>query len=197
MHRKMLPFISLCAVLVAPLLMAQGRGGAGGQRGGQSGAGRQSGSQTRQGIATRSQVRQHIQATNQERDQLRTCIAIADRIQTQARAMARNGGKSFNAGTARQQRDRLRQQVQAMEQKHERLMQGLNADQKSALQDQIRNMDRDRERIHTHLAQMDRYLGEAQPNGKQVAEQARESERAMNEWRAQYQKMASEMGVQE
>jgi chromosome segregation ATPase len=203
MKRRTQTFVLMMAVflLFATSISAQAQGRGGGQSkgrtttAGQAGRG-QSGKQGQQGQQGGTQDRKRIQATDQQRDQLRTCTSSADRIRQQAREMANTAsGAGFKVDQARQQRDQLREQIQTMQQEHERLVQGLSQEQKAQLQERIRVMDQQHARVRNQLQAMDQEFGQAQPNGKRISQQARETERAMNEWQKQYRNMSSEMGV--
>ncbi len=200
-------FVLLAAIFLffatSNLVQAQGRGGgqskggtttAGQQGRGQGGNQGQMGSQ--KGQKGGAQDRKQVQATDLQRDQLRTCTSSADRIRQQARDMANAAsGAGFKAEQARQQRDQLREQIQTMQQEHNRLIQGLSQEQKAQLQERIRLIDQQYDRAHNQLQAMDQELGQANPSGKHISQQAREIERAMNEWQKQYRNMSSEMGV--
>ena len=106
--------------------------------------------------------------------------------------MSQAGGGKFNAGEAKQQQAKIREGVRAMEQEHERLMNGLDPAQQQALQERIRNMNQHREQINMELRNMDRELGAPNPDAKRVAERAQEMERVMNNWRKEYKALSSE-----
>ena len=140
--------------------------------------------------------RDQIRATDQQRDQLRTCDQASAQLRTRARDMAKSAsGPNFNADQARQQRDQIREQLQTMQQDHERLMNGLSAEQKETLQNRIQNMDQLRERVNTRLQQVDAELDQEVPNSKMVRDHARDMEKATKEWQKQYRKMQGELGV--
>lgn len=190
--------------LTLPPVWAQGHGG--GQHGGQGrppqgqGQGQQQGMGGDAGRGTmdrdRTQDRQRVHATDQQRDQLRSCDQSMDRVRTRARDMAKTaGGGNFSADQTRQHRDQLREQLRTMEQEHGQLMNGLNADQKQALEVRHRQMEQIHERMNARLQKMDKELGEATPNGKRVAEHARAVEREMKQLQKHNREMQSEMGV--
>jgi arginine deiminase len=119
-----------------------------------------------------------------------------DRIRTQARDMAQAAsGKAFNADYARQERDRLREHIQTMQQEHQRLMQGLTADQSETVRDRARTMEQLHERIQIRLQAMNEELGKAAPEGKRVAEQARSIEREMKTWQDQHRAMGRDLAL--
>lgn len=209
MRQMILAAISMMAVLFTPVALAQrgggGRGGGTAQPGmGQPGAGQTGPGQTggRQGQSraegtqdrTRDQMRDRVPATDQQRDQLRTCDQSAERVRAQARELAKTakGGGTNNEDFSRQ-RDRLHEEIRTMQQEHERLMNGLGADQKVPLAERIRNMDRERERTQAQLQEMDGEFGKASPDRKRIQEHAREMERSMAAWQKEYRKMQEDM----
>jgi chromosome segregation ATPase len=182
--------IVLLAVSVA---WGQGKGKGSQAAKGQGQKQRQAGAQQGQGDMERERVR----ASAQQRDQLRSCDRSAEAIRNRTRQMAKTaGGKGFNPDQARKEREQVREQLTKMNQEHERLMQGFNDGQKQALQAHITNMEQASERVNTQLQAMDQELSRPQPEGKKVAERAREMERAMNEWQQQYRAVQSKLVVE-
>jgi chromosome segregation ATPase len=108
--------------------------------------------------------------------------------------MAKNSGSKFNAAAANKQQSQIRDQVRAMEQEHERLMNGLDATQKQAWQEQIKNTNQLRQQVNLQLQQMDTELGSSNPDSKRVTERAREIEQTMNNWRKEYKTLSSQAG---
>jgi chromosome segregation ATPase len=148
-----------------------------------------------QGAQDRTQVRIH--ATDQQRDQLKTCDLTADRIRTQARTLADAAkGSGANSAEFLRQRDQLRDQVRTMEQEHERLLNGLGAGQRTALEERLREMTRERQRLNTQLQSMNQELQNANPNRARIAEHAGAIEQAMNEWQKQSRAMQAQMAAQ-
>ncbi len=132
-----------------------------------------------------------VQSTKEQREQIRICDKSADAVRKQARDMAGNSGKNFNAKEAARQHSMLQNQIQNMEQEHERLMNGLNAIQQQAWKEQIRNMNQLREQLHEHLREMQAEQ-KANPDGTRNAERAREIEKIMNSWKDQYGVISSQ-----
>ena len=142
--------------------------------------------------ATNAQMEhKRIKATTQQRDQIRSCDKLADDIRKQTRKMAKDSGKNLNPGQLNQQQVHVRNQIRKMEQEHEQLMNGLDANQRQAWQEQIRNMNQLHQQLNLHQQQMDDEL-KGNPDAKRVAERAREMERTMNEWRKQYSVLSSQ-----
>lgn len=190
-------FLAVMALALALPVLAAQRGGSGRQGGG--GQRPSAGQQRGQGPSTSSSgttTRQRIRANDQQRDQLRTCTQTADRIRQQARDMDRlAGGKTFDAGKARQQRDHIREQLRTMEQENTRLMNGMSQEQQAALRTRIQQTERIRQNVNARLGELDERLRNSSPNAKQVRESARQIEREMNQWESQYRAMEKEMGV--
>ncbi len=176
--------------------------GSGGQKGKAQSSGQGQGQQGRgegsgRGYGSTDRERDRIHVSRQQHDQMANCDRSAEAVRKQARKMASLGqGGGFNAGKARQYRDQLQEQVRAMQQEHQRLMQGLNPGRQQSLEVHLRNMNRLQERLNARLEEMNGELGKDAPDGKRVAEQAREMERASREWREQYRALKSRLDVQ-
>ena len=163
----------------------QGQGPGVGQGQGQGPAGAQVGNTQRE--------QKRIHATKQQRDQIRTCDRAADSIRKQARTMAKNTGKKYSAAEANQQRNQIRDQIRTMDQEHERLMNGLDATQQQAWQEQIREMNQLRQQLNLRQQQMDSELRSPNPDANRVADHAREIEQTMNSLRTQYRGLSSQV----
>jgi len=197
------PVLLLMLSIAFPQGKGGGRGGGSGQGQGQGmgqGQGQGQGTVQGQGMGqgqgggqqTNAQaVQDRIKTTKQQRDQIRSCDNLADDIQKQSRKMARDSEKKLNHGQLVQQQVHIRNQIRKMEQEHDLLMKGLNANQQQAWQEQIRNMNRLREQMTLHQQQMDGEL-KGNPDAKRVVERAREMEQTMNEWRKHYGVLSSQ-----
>ena len=184
---------AIMMLLAASVAWGQGKGKGSQAAKGQGQRQQQAGAQQGQGDKDRDRVR----ATAQQRDQLKNCDRSAEAIRNRARQMAKDAGRSgFNPDQVRRGQQQIREQLAAMNREHERLMQGLNKGQEQAFQAHLTNMERARERINTQLQAMDQELSRPQPEGKRVAEQARDMERTMNEWQKQYRAVQSKVVVE-
>lgn len=142
----------------------------------------------------RNQLRS--QATNGQREQYRTANRSMERIHTQARDMARKStGTTFNADQARQQRDQLRDQVRTMDQQNRGLMQGLDNQQRAAIEQRTQTMNQLQELINSHLRSMDRELAKTSPDRKRIAELARNLERDTQRYQQQYRDMGDDLSL--
>jgi hypothetical protein len=194
MLKKSLIVLPIFLLLVAAGFPQGKGGGKGGGRGQGQGQGQTMGQGQGQGggqTANAQMEHKRIRATQQQRDQIRSCDRMADDIRKQARKMAKDSGKKLNHGQLTQQQAHIRNQIRQMEQEHERLMKGLDANQQQAWQEQIRNMNQLRQQLNQHQQQMDEEL-KGNPDAKRVTERAREMERTMNEWRNQYHILSSQ-----
>jgi hypothetical protein len=194
-------------LLLLSTAFPQGKGGGGGGKGQGQGQGMGQGQGQGQGQgmgqgqgqgggqATNAQMEhKRIKATTQQRAQIRSCDKLADDIRKQTRKMAKDSGKNLNPGQLNQQQVHVRNQIRKMEQEHEQLMNGLDANQRQAWQEQIRSMNQLHQQLNLHQQQMDDEL-KGSPDAKRVAEKAREMERTMNEWRKQYGVLSSQAEI--
>lgn len=189
-----LAVLSILCLSLAPALWAQRHGGQshGGQRQGPSATSQQQGGQ-RGGAQQHDRQRTQTQARQQTRYQ--DCLDAASQARTQAQEISKRAkGKSFDADQARWQRDRLREHVRIMEQEHERVMQGVTQEQRERMEKRIREMDQSRERIETQLKAMDQELS-GDPDRDRIAEQARETAKAIKDWQKNYRVVAREAGL--
>ena len=152
--------------------------------------------QSGKGVLTQEQVRQHIQANVQQREQARVCMQLADSACLQAQNMVQaTKGRNFDIDNAKWERDRLHNSKQLMQQEHNRFMQGLTEDQKAQLQERISNMIQEQNRLNQNFDEMSNEFKNSSPDRNRIAEQAKEIERAMNNWRNQYQIINSNMEI--
>ena len=190
--KKHLILISIF-LLTAVAAFPQGKGGSSRSQGRQQaqpqGQQRQQGGmQSGQGTVERDRVRIH----SEQRQQIQDCSKMADGIRKQAREMSKTSAKKFNAGEARQQGDRIQNQLQTMQEEHERLMQGLDSGQQQALRERIQNINQLQQQMNTQMRQLNSELGPANPDPAKVSEQARNMEQTMDKWRKEYKALSSE-----
>ena len=141
----------------------------------------------------RQQLRSQV--TNQQREQYRVGNQFMDRIRTQARDMERVSAGTFNADQVRQQRDQLRDQVRTMEQQNQHLIQGLNSEQRAAVEQRTRNMNQIQKRINSRLQNVDQELAKPSPNRERIAEQARYVERETQQYQRQYRNLGDDLSL--
>ena len=190
--KKYMIFLTVFLLAAVTAYPQRGRGAGGGRnpQGGMQGnpqGGMQGGMQSGKGETDRRQI--HI--NSQQRKQIKECTGSADGIRKQARDMAKNSGKQLKNGEMKQNFSRMQEQVRTMEQQHTQLMQGLGAEQQEAFKQQIQNMNQLRTRLQNQVQQMNETLGEPNPEAEQVTTRAREIEKTMNEYKKEYNTLAS------
>ena len=196
--------LTLIFALSPAFAFAQGRGpgGGGGQGAGQRGTQRQgqAGQMGKaQGQGQMDRDRQHLRThvADQQRDQFKTCTQDMDRLRTQSRDMLNATGTAFTPDNARQVRDQFQQQFQTMQQEHETLMNGLDPDQKAAVQNRVRNMQQVQSRISTRLQAMNEELSSDSPNQQRLREHARYIERETSRWQKEYRNVGQDLTLTE
>ena len=200
-------FSSLALLLTAgpAMVVAQNRGG-GQQRQGQrptAGAGQQGGGtidrtrdRTKDRVRQQQRAQLHQQMTTQQRDQYRTCDQAMTQSRTQMRTMAKvANGTVVDAGQMREHHARVQEDLRTMQQERDRLYNGLNQEQQSAVQERNQKLEQMHQRIQNRLQEMDQELSQSNPNAKRVAEQARENERAMNMYQKEFRAMGEDLGL--
>lgn len=189
-------------IMTLPILTEAGHGGSGGGSG-MKGASPYGGKgqypepeKSGKGMMMQQQDQKRIHATDQQRDQVRACVHSADRLHLRTRDMihATEGG-AFNIDAARQDRERIRNEIRIMEEEQNRFMQGLNAEQREQMRERTRTMEEHRERLNSQFREMDQELSKSDPDRERISRQAREMERTMNEWQNEYRGTGSDMGM--
>lgn len=198
---RIAPLSITLVVLLLATPTAYGQGGSRGA-GGHDGGGHRGGERSSQMGQQRTEVgskmhqRERIHATKEQHSQYRTCVQSAERVSSRARQMTQVAkGKAFNREQAQQYLEQLRNEIQMMEQNHQQFVEGLSEEQSAQIRERVRKMDKARERLNAHLHTIDQQLNQGEFNGKGVAKQAGEIEKAMKEWNKQYQKVGSDLGV--
>lgn len=190
MRRTLVVAVILCVGM--SLGWAQGRGGQAAKKGGQAPSG-----QGQRGAGATERDRDRVRASREQMDQVRACDRSAQEVRNRARRLAAGtSDASFDADRTRTEWDQLRERVRLMQQEHERLMQGLSDEQRQALQERIRTVNELRERTMAEMQRIDQELGRSRPEGRQIAERAREMERAARELQQQYQAMRARLVAQ-
>jgi hypothetical protein len=191
--------IAIALLLLAATSVAQRRGsGNAGMQGAQS-AQRGSGGQMRgsgSGMGSGDQQRLRIHATDQQRLQLKSCTQSADRIRIRTRQMSRlNSGSPMTPEQARQFREQLRSEVQAMNQNHEQLMADLSEEQRLASRQTIAEMERSRTRLMNVSEMLDNELVAPELNQERIREQARETERAATQLKDRQSELSAQLSA--
>lgn len=201
MKRALMIGTALAFVMTPMFALGQGRPG--GQGAGQKPRQTQSqkgqaGKTVGKGDMDRDHIRQqlHTHATDQERDQYRTCTQDMDQLRTRARDMVRaTDGSNFNVEKARQQQAQFREQFQSMQQQHQQFMSGLDQEQKSAMQNRIRNMEQTQSRINTRLQEMENELNSNNINQQRIRDHARYLQREMQRLQNEHRAMGEDLSL--
>lgn len=159
-------------------------------RGGQ---GQGQGTQVRQ--AQRTQARIH--ATSAQRGQYQAACAAGTQARKQVRSMVKSQkGTGASPSQARTQRDQLADSVRTIDRDHRRLVEGLDAQQRYALQDRVRETNRLVGEVDERHRSLDRALADPTSGSREISERAKQLDRAMKDWQKQYRKLGSEMGTE-
>ena len=114
----------------------------------------------------------------------------------QVRVLSRSAkGTAVDPDVLRRQHQQIQEQLSTMQQSREQLMAGLSNTQKEAIQKRSQAMDQAHERIQNRLQEMDRELSGPNLDARNVAEQARTTEREMNSYQKEFQKMGNDLGL--
>lgn len=189
--KKYLIFLTIFLLASVAAYPQRGRG-AGGGRSQQDNQNPQGGMQGGMQSGNGETDRQQTRIDSRQREQIKECSSSADNVRKQARDMAKNSEKQFKAGETRENFSRMQEQIKTMEQQHTRLMQGMGPEQQEAFKGQIQNMNQLQSRLENQVRQMNETLGEANPDGARVSTRAREIEKTMNEYKQQYNTLASQ-----
>jgi uncharacterized protein (DUF3084 family) len=139
------------------------------------------------GAPSTTQHRERIRATEQDRLRIHDSRATSGRVRNRAREMREAAeGNAFGAAQARQHRDQIRSEFQALEQRHGEFVTGLAPAERDRIRDRLRDMDRIRERTRDRLREMDAECDKAVPDRVRLQEQAQEVAREMTRLRTQY-----------
>jgi len=193
-------------VLIVPLLAGQtaARSTGKGQRqhsvSGQTNSGKAAAggeaAQPKTGVGQSAQEEERLRLRGREQDRFEGCAESADCARVQAgelRQLAR--GKDFNRTEAQRQQDRLREHIQSMEKEHERFLAGLNEQQRTAAQLEIRELEQLRQEIATQLDSIDQALRASQPQAKRIALEVRELEKSLIHWQLVHRTLGREFGI--
>ena len=141
------------------------------------------------------QEKMKIQATDEQRAQLRACSELSDRLRTLATGMKnlRNLSQTELEGVHQQWSATL---LRAMQGDHQAFVGSLNADQQAALKARLQKMDKLWSELASRLDRMDRDLAQTAPDGKRLADHAKEAEKTLKKWQKQHREIESAMGIQ-
>lgn len=177
----------LIAFIGAALIATCSDYSAAGQRGGgRSGGGNAPG---QPGVGQRGP-----QTETPRHPQVRAGDESARRIQDRARDLERHAAGNSSVQTMTRDRDRIREQVEAMEKAHNQWRDGLAEQDRTRLREQLAQMDQQRDRLRTHLRDLDGALGVPTPDRERIRELAREISRETASLRTRWETAARQGG---
>lgn len=100
---------------------------------------------------------------------------------------------AFDSAQAKQQHERMREQIRNMEREQEQFMLGLNDYQKIRFQEHARNIQQHRERLENRLQLMEQEMNQADFSRPRHRTRMREMEKAIKKWREQFRDMEKHM----
>lgn len=181
-----------CVCLVALLgawlawpALAQHRPSGQGQQHGQA-AGK--GQPTGQPQGPTSQERVRVRVTSEQRVSLEAVGQTANRARNEARLMERTANEAgLDVEQARQVRDRLRKEFQQLEREHKELTTELTAEQRVDYAEQLRDLERTRDRLREQVRQLCDECDKAAPDRQRIRDRAKalnkETERLSRQYR--------------
>ena len=187
--------LGLILVTAAAAQHGQGHGQQGqGQRPPTAGSQRVPGSGGGSQTQMRDQERLRIRATDQQQKQLQNCSQSAERLRSRVRQMSRiSAGQKIGSERAKQWREQLGTELANMNQEHERLMNGLSSEQRSAVQIQTKEMQTSRTRLNDIAEAVEIELALDAPDPAKVRETAKQMESEVDRIRAQQKKLHAQL----
>jgi chromosome segregation ATPase len=172
----------------------QGMGQPSGQ--GQSGMGQQGAGQDMQS-QMRDQQRARLHATTQQHQRFKNCTQSTNQVRSRVRTMARLGkGKQISSEEASQWREQLRNELQTMTRAQEEFINSLSEEQKSAVQDQTKEMAKEQNQLEQLSEELDMQLALETPDTEQVKQSAGKMEKTTAQLQSQQKKLALELGIE-
>ena len=138
---------------------------------------------------------QKIHLASGERDCFNKASRQSSRAERQAHGMAAYArGTDFDREMAVRQRDTLRDHVRELFREHDRMTAGLGDADRAAVQDRLRKLDKVRDRMRTHLEQMDHELA---ANGlpERFERCSREVARDLEKWNKQHRRLGERFDI--
>ncbi len=197
MKKKILLVSAICLLFAASSFGQRHSGGGGMQRNqspgmGQRGQGQGQGQQ----MQARDQIRVH--ATGQQQMQSRTCTQSMQRVRTRLRTMSRiSTSQPLSKEQANEWREQLRNEIQVMNREQQNLVNGLNPEQKNAVQKQTQQMQMTQQDFEKLSDALDMELALESPDPAKVRDQSRQMEKSLTKLRNQQQQISTELGLEQ
>ena len=126
------------------------------------------------------------QAEAPRHPQVRAASESARKIQDRARDLERHAAGNSSVQTMSRDRDRIREQVEAMEKAHTKWRDGLTEQDRTRLREQLAQMEQQRERLRSHLRELGGVLAAPNPDRERIRELARQISRETVNLRTQW-----------
>jgi hypothetical protein len=140
-------------------------------------------------------------ATQQEQskvsphEQFKNCHQLAFKTREHARSIAKTAtGNVFRNEVAVQQHKQLQESLGALRQEHEQLVQSLSEEQRSSVQMRNASLLQAHDRMQNLVSEMERELNGSVLHTKDVADQARATDREMKAFQKEFQAMGKDLG---
>lgn len=135
--------------------------------------------------------RAQIHATEQDRLRIQASLDASAQVRNRAREMRQAAsGAGYGAEQARRNRDQVRSEFQALEQRHGALVSGLSAADRDRVRDRLHDMDAIRDRVRERLRELDAECDKDAPDRDRLREQTRDIARDMKRLESEYKDLA-------
>lgn len=194
-------------VIVLVLFMATGleaqRGG--GRGSGGSGQGQmsrqqqgmpQQGSNQQPSMRSQQQMRVQSQATDRQRTTMQQVVTATKQLRTELRQMTRlKSGQQIGADQAKLWRERIRTELQALQQQQQNFISGLTEDQQSWVAEDVQQLTQSTSGLVDKLELLDLALGEMELDEQDVKKAAKEADAKAKEVESKDKDILSELGL--
>jgi hypothetical protein len=145
--------------------------------------------------AVEAQAKAPEQSTASPRDQFQTCHQLASQVRDHARTVAKSAGNPvFSAEQTTRQHKQLQDSLGDLRQKHEQLFKALSDEQQKSVQMRNANLLQAHDRLQNLVIEMERELTGSVLHTKDVADQARATDREMKSFQKEFRAMGKDLG---
>jgi hypothetical protein len=128
-------------------------------------------------------------------DQFQNCSRLVSQVRDQARALANSASTiSFNSEVTTRQHKELRESLVNLKQEHERFYNGLTQEQQNSAQLRNASLLQAHDRLQNLVKEMDRELTDSTLHSREVAEQARSTQRELKSYQKEFRAMGKDLG---
>ncbi len=142
-------------------------------------------------------AQQRIRASAQQRDQYNKCVQLAERVRNRVREMTRAAKKhALTAELAAQWHEQLQNEIQQMQEEHERLLAGLTEEQKTAAEKPVKKAEQAKAELESFSDALAFELDAAELDQEKIEDQGKKIEAAVQRLRAQYRTIGDYLQMQ-